>query len=98
VSYADWEEAGDFEKTARPGDYVEEKIVDEFLGCVPPVTNKTGFVQCGEPYSHELDSQGRFHPTFSTFVQSGDRWIYCGHCFVGQTAEPPRVREGSHVL
>lgn len=29
VTYADWEAAGDFTKAARPGDYVEERIVDD---------------------------------------------------------------------
>ena len=37
VTYADWEAAGSFEKAARPGDAVEERIVDEFLNCLPPV-------------------------------------------------------------
>lgn len=31
VTYADWEAAGSFDKAAKPGDEVEERIVDEFL-------------------------------------------------------------------
>lgn len=36
VTYADWEAAGDFTKAARPGDYVEERIVDDMRDVLPP--------------------------------------------------------------
>ncbi|OPZ65859.1 MAG: hypothetical protein BWY85_00218 [Firmicutes bacterium ADurb.Bin506] len=90
VTYADWEAAGDFDKCARPGDYVEEDIVEEFLNCVPPASHKPGYIQCGEPYSHAHDPvTDRFRPTFATFHKPGDHWIYCGHCFIGQTKQAP---------
>ena len=37
VTYADWEAAGSFTEIAKPGDAVEERVVDEFLNCLPPV-------------------------------------------------------------
>ena len=55
VTYADWEAAGSFEEAASPGDYVEERIVDEMRDCLPPAFMSFGFLQTGEPYSHELD-------------------------------------------
>lgn len=36
VTYSDWEAAGDFSKAAQPGDYVEERIVDDMRDVLPP--------------------------------------------------------------
>lgn len=88
-----WEEAGDFGKIADPGDYVEECIVDDFRDAVPPASMKAGYLQCGEPYSHEyVEEHDWYAPTFATFVREGDQWKYCGNCFLGKT-EPPRKEE-----
>ena len=53
VTYSDWEAAGDFSKAAQPGDYVEERIVDDMRDVLPPAKMERGFLQVGEPYSHE---------------------------------------------
>ena len=96
VTYADWEAAGSFEKAAQPGDSVEERIVDEFLNCLPPVRQERGFVQCGEPYSHEYDPEaGHWRATFATFQKRGEAWYYCGNCFAGKSTEPEKVRVSS---
>lgn len=52
---ADWSAAGDFEKAAKPGDLVDEEIVEEFVNCLPPTTLRGDLVQAGEPYSHQYD-------------------------------------------
>lgn len=57
VTYADWEAAGDFGKAAQPGDYVEERIVDDMRDVLPPAKMERGFLQVGEPYSHEFDPE-----------------------------------------
>lgn len=89
VTYADWEAAGDFNKAAEPGDYVEERIVDEMRDCLPPTSLKRGYLQVGEPYSHEYDPDtGHWRPTFGTFLKQGEHWMYCGNCFAGKTTEP----------
>lgn len=81
-----WEKAGDFEKAADPGDRVEEDVVQNFLDCVPPAVNCSDLVQVGEPYSHEFHPQKeRFLPTFTTFKKVDGSWIYCGHCFYGES-------------
>lgn len=59
VTYADWEAAGDFSKAAQPGDYVEERIVDDMRDVLPPAKMERGFLQVGEPYSHEFDPERR---------------------------------------
>lgn len=90
VTYADWEAAGDFTKAARPGDYVEERIVDDMRDVLPPAKMERGFLQVGEPYSHEFDPEtGHWRGTFPTFVKEGQNWKYCGNCFIGKTTPPP---------
>lgn len=90
VTYADWEAAGDFSKAARPGDYVEERIVDDMRDVLPPAKMERGFLQVGEPYSHEFDPEtGHWRGTFPTFVKEGQNWKYCGNCFIGKTTPPP---------
>ena len=89
VTYADWEAAGSFEKAANPGDYVEECIIDQMRDCLPPACMDFGFLQMGEPYSHELDPDtGRWRPTFATFKKGGQHWTYCGNCFYKQDTPP----------
>lgn len=90
VTYADWEAAGDFSKAAQPGDYVEERIVDDMRDVLPPAKMERGFLQVGEPYSHEFDPEtGHWRGTFPTFVKEGQNWKYCGNCFIGKTTPPP---------
>ena len=93
VTYADWEAAGSFEKAANPGDYVEERIIDEMRDCLPPACMDFGFLQMGEPHSHELDPDtGRWRPTFATFKKDGQHWTYCGNCFYKQDTPPKSER------
>ena len=54
---ADWSAVGDFEKAAKPGDLVDEEIVEEFVNCLPPTTLRGDLVQAGEPYSHQYDPE-----------------------------------------
>ncbi|WP_243422662.1 hypothetical protein [Pseudoflavonifractor phocaeensis] len=67
--------------------------MDEFLNCLPPVSQSMGFVQCGEPFSHEYDPEtGRWRATFATFQKQGGVWHYCGNCFAGKVTEPMKIR------
>lgn len=84
-----WEDAKYFSDIAKVGDEVEEAIVDEFANCVPPKIFNTNYVQCGEPYSHELEEKtGRYRATYTTFEREDGRWVYRGHCFLGENIEP----------
>ena len=86
---ADWSAAGDFEKAAKPGDLVDEEIVEEFVNCLPPTTLRGDLVQAGEPYSHQYDPEAeRWRATYTTFAKVEGEWTYCGKCFVGKTKEP----------
>jgi len=75
-----------FTDVAKPGDYVEEAIVDDFLCCVPPVTHQTNLMQCGEPYSSVWNEEKqRSMITYLTFSRDGSLWKYCGTCYLGET-------------
>lgn len=67
------------------GDLVEEDIVDELINCLPPRSMRENCTQLGEPYSHEIDQDGRCKPTFATFKRIAEHtWEFCGNCFGGK--------------
>lgn len=82
----------EFEKT-KIGDYVDAQVVMNAMNCMPPALMRLSCAQLGEPYSHREDPvEKKFRPTFATFkCVKGDFndgvWIYCGHCFLGETKE-----------
>lgn len=91
VTMKDWEAARSFDRAANPGDLVEVAIVEEFLNCLPPVVNRSHLMQCGEPYSHELDPEtDRWRATYTTFHRTEEGWVYCGNCFAGEFTEPAK--------
>jgi len=68
----------------------ERRIVDDMRDVLPPAKMERGFLQVGEPYSHEFDPEtGHWRGTFPTFVKEGQNWKYCGNCFIGKTTPPP---------
>ena len=91
VTMEDWYAAGNFDDAAKVGDRVEEAIVDDFVNSLPPACMTHGYVQSGEPYSHEWDPEKeQYRPTFATFMKDGDHWIYLGHCFYKGTKHQQR--------
>lgn len=75
-----------FTDVARPEDFVEEAIVDYFLGCVPPATHRANLIQCGEPYSSNWNEKTQRHEaTYISFSFDDSVWKYSGTCFLGQT-------------
>lgn len=81
---SDWK--GDFNEDFKPGDYVDQEIVDYFRDVLPPRSMGPGYLQVGEPYSHIPDKEGRYRATYNTFKKSAPGvWKYCGHCFAGGT-------------
>lgn len=74
-----------FEKFCKPGDVVDQDIVDEFINSLPPIINHENFVQAGEPYSHKFDIEdNKFKATYTTFEREEGHWIYKGNCFRGK--------------
>ncbi len=81
---SDWK--GDFNEDFKPGDYVDQEIVDYFRDVLPPRSMAPGYLQVGEPYSHVPDQDGRYRATYNTFTKSAPGvWKYWGHCIAGET-------------
>ena len=79
--------------TAKVGDLVEEKVVENFMNLLPPVSMTRECSQLGEPYNHIEDENGKFKPVYATFKRlKQDVWIYCGYCFRGQNIEPNTLK------
>ena len=86
ISMEDW--TGNFSDIASPGDLVDEEIVDEMINCIPPACMKSSCTQCGEPYSHKEDENGKWRATYATFKEvTKGIYEYCGHCFRGENVE-----------
>ena len=74
-------------ETARPGDFVEQAVVDDAMNCMPPACMTGRCSQMGTPHSHRLDPQtGHWRATYATLKRCLDAsgvWEYCGYCFQG---------------
>lgn len=85
----DWTK--DFGEQFRPGQLFTVAVAEHFLNVLPPASYSLTFVQCGEPYAHRKDTDGRFKPIYltleavkGTFNDIDSVWKYCGHCFEGK--------------
>lgn len=78
---------GSWDKYCNPGELVDEGVYNYFLDILPPRTLAYGYLQVGEPHSHELNEEtGKYQPTFATFVKvEKGVYLYCGNCFQGKT-------------
>ena len=92
MTMADWQRAGSFERAAKPGDTVEDAVVEEFINCLPPRICTANLVQCGEPHGIAKDPRdGRTKLTYTTFSRGAGLWRYCGYCFTGEKIEPSKL-------
>lgn len=82
------EDSFDF-SVVHVGDYVDSRVVENVVNCMPPAMMRDSCTQMGEPYSHLWDEQKqRLRPTFATFVRkTAEIWQYMGNCFLGETTE-----------
>lgn len=72
----------DFTSWANAEDIVDEEIVQHFRDCVSPVAYDAMYLQCGEPYTHEINPKtGKWEPAFITFARKLGSWVYKGICF-----------------
>lgn len=87
-TYEGWQESGlpTFEDYCKPGDTVDEAMVDYFMNCVPPVSMSSSCAQAGEAYNHAPDDKNRYRATYLTFVRlSSSQWRFAGYCYAGET-------------
>ena len=69
---------------AKPGDIVDSKTYDYFLGILPPLDMKRGYFQVGEPHSTAQAEDGSWKKTWPTFIKKGEKYYYLGNCFAGE--------------
>ncbi len=100
-TYKGWQESGlpFFEDYCRPGDEVDEEMVEYFINSVPPVSLSSNCTQAGETYDAAVDeSTGRRQCTYTTFHIIGEgRWKFDGYCFrkenVNRSARQTRLEQ-----
>lgn len=85
-----WTGQYDWTDYAKPGDLVDESVIDYFMTVLPPRTIEFGMIQVGEPYSsRKNEDTGRFEDTYLTFAPAASAgkgmYRYCGTCFYKQT-------------
>ena len=92
-TFNEWTESGaiDFDSYVGIGNEVDEAIVDNFLGLLPPACHSSHLMQMGEPNEHLPDEKGNFLPTFMTFEKVGGKWYYRGYCFHCETRNQKRM-------
>jgi hypothetical protein len=84
----------DLSKYLAIGDTIDEELQMYFIETLPPEYMQDGIIQMGEPFTH---IQGK--PTYATIQRrkgaagTDDKWVYCGHCFLGETTDPTHVAE-----
>lgn len=72
-----------FEK-AQVGDLVNEAVIDNVIGILPPAYLTATCVQTGEPVATRKDTDGRYRYVYHTFNRlDKDLWVYKGCCFIG---------------
>ena len=83
---------GFFNRTAEPGDTVDQEIIHEMLNAQPPARVGDGYLQPGGVCARISDGKGRNRPTYMTFqkTQAGV-WVYRGTCFLGETTHHPET-------
>lgn len=77
-TYKDWD--CDLHEYLQIGDEVDEEMYYYFLEVLPPVYDSDRLVQIGESYS--ISKEGK--ETYSTLENINGKWIYKGHCHVGE--------------
>ena len=85
------EKEQNFKDYVEVGDEVDEAMVDHFMNILPPRSMSYGYLQAGEPYDHMVDKDGKWKGVYLTFCKEGDKWIYKGHCFPGETENQTRT-------
>ena len=66
--FAEKNSNGSWDKYCKPGDLVGEDVYDYFLDVLPPRSMERGYLQVGEPHSHQANIITRkWQATYATF-------------------------------
>ena len=65
-------------------DIVDNEIIEHFRNVLPPKTDTSYMLQCGDAYDHILDDKtNKYKGVYITFNKENGNWIYKGVCFIG---------------
>lgn len=79
-TYKGWPDGKSLYEYLQVGDQVDEEMYNHFVNVVPPRTFSSDYVQMGEPYS--ISNEGK--SIYATLEKVSGKWIYRGHCHVGE--------------
>lgn len=72
----------------KPGDIVDQNIVDYFSNVLPPIIARREFVQAGGIFDDSIDKEDNLlKPTYITFEKEDGKWVYKGNCFIGKNED-----------
>ena len=85
-----WEKSkiNTFDEYCKPGDIVDQNMVNYFLDLLPPLIFGEHYIQVGGAYNDILDKEDNLiKPTYMTFDKEDGNWIYKGNCFKGKNID-----------
>lgn len=75
-----WSKDGTF--NAEPMQEISADVYNEFFGSLPPIPIPSSLGMCGfmnsEPYTHAIDSKGRYTAFYACFGKIKDHYYYLG--------------------
>lgn len=74
--YTDEQWAKDGTFNAKPGQFVEDKVVYQLRDCVPPLSFSRDYIQVGEAHG---TCPVTFRNTYATFAKEDGRWKFVGN-------------------
>lgn len=75
---------GDITEFLNINDIVDNEIIEHFRNVLPPKTDTSYMLQCGDAYDHILDDKtNKYKGVYITFNKENGNWIYKGVCFIG---------------
>lgn len=86
----EWHEstAKTFTDFCKPGEIVDQNIVDYFSNSLSPICSGENFVQAGGAFDHILDKDDNLiKPLYTTFEKENGHWLYKGNCFKGKNED-----------
>lgn len=86
----EWKKSTDeiFADFCKPGDIVNQDIINYFINSLPPICIGENFVQAGGVFVHILDKgDNLFKPTYTTFEKEDGKWVYKGNCFARKNVD-----------
>lgn len=88
----------DFDEIAKAGDTVDEKIVEHFRNSLPPLVQRSGYLQASGAYSDVfVEDKGWYVSTYTTFKVINGVWTFIGNCLRNREEDFTNIRKISSL-